>query len=64
MQRLGVMVHNGSAQEDLKISKHVRNQEPEQDQASHGHDGLLPDRGFVESRYSHQLRMSDYGTQG
>ena len=51
VQRFGIMVHDGRTQENLKIAEHVRNQESEEKQTSYGHNGLLADRGFVESRH-------------
>ena len=62
MQGRRVVVHYIAAQENLKISEHVRDEETKQDQARNGHDGLLSYRGFVESRHLQERRISDYGT--
>jgi len=56
------MVHDRSAEKKLKIAEHVSDEESKENEAGYRHDGLLPDRGFVESRHFHQLRIRDYGT--
>ena len=61
VKRLGIVVHDLTSEENLKIAEHVENQESEQNETGDCHDRFLADRGVVESRNcnrTHKLPLS------